>query len=362
MQFRPEQPYNDLPLLPPKADIETKNVLKKLVSARAGLAELKGRAPLIPNQDILINNISLQEAKVSSEIENIITTNDELFKAISAKNYPVDKSTKEVINYRKALYSGFQAIGTNKILTINDIININETIIETTEGIRKLPGTALMNDRTNEVIYTPPAGESVIRAKLDNLALFINDDESFNVDPLIKMAMIHYQFESIHPFSDGNGRTGRIINVLYLCLKDIIDMPVLFLSRYISLHKSDYYRLLRNVTVNNDWESWIIYMLDAVTETAASTIKKVSDIRQTIDETIEMVKKQAPEIYKKELVEVLFEQPYCKSSFLEKKLGVVRQTASVYLKKLQEIHVLELQKIGKENLYLNTALVQVLKK
>ncbi len=362
MHFQPEQPYNDLPLLPPEVNVESVKVLKKLVAARARLAELKGRALIIPNQDILINNIALQEAKASSEIENVITTNDELFRALSAKNYLADKSTKEVINYRSALYSGFQAISRNKILTINDIISINETIIETTEGIRKLPGTTLKNDHTDEVIYTPPTGENVIRTKLDNLALFINDDEFFNVDPLIKMAMIHYQFESIHPFSDGNGRTGRIINVLFLCLMDIIDMPVLFLSRYISLHKSDYYRLLRNVTVNNDWESWIIYMLDALTETAASTIKKVNDIKQSLDETIEKVENQAPEIYKKELVEALFEQPYCKSIVLEQKLGVVRQTASVYLKRLEEIHVLELQKIGKENLFLNTALVQVLKK
>ncbi|MCD4735629.1 MAG: Fic family protein [Bacteroidales bacterium] len=242
MTFNPKVPYNDLPLLPPKVEIETRAVLKKLVDAKAKLAELKGLAAAIPNQDILINNIALQEAKASSEIENIITTNDILFKAISAKNYRPDKQTKEVINYRRALYSAYKRIQEREFISVNDIIQINEIILEHNEGIRKTPGTALENDATGEIIYTPPKGESTIRDKLDNLADFINNDELADYDPLVKMAILHYQFESIHPFGDGNGMSDSILYVLYLGQKGLIDLPVLILSSYINMNKNNYYR------------------------------------------------------------------------------------------------------------------------
>ena len=361
MVFNPREPFNDLPPLPPGGEMETIAILKKLVDAKAKLAELKGRAIAIPNQDILINNIALQEAKASSEIENIITTNDKLFKAISAKNYKPDKQTKEVINYRKALYSAFERIKSRDIISVNDIIQINGSILGYTGGIRKIPGTALLNDTTGEIIYTPPAGEDVLRDKLSNLANFINDDEIADYDPLIKMAIIHYQFESIHPFGDGNGRSGRILNVLYLVQKGLLDLPVLFLSRFINQNKSNYYKYLREVTVNGNWEQWILYMIEAIGVTSAYSLQKVNLIIEALNSTIEKVNLNAGDIYKKELVEILFEQPYCNSSFLENRLGIVRQTASSYLKKLEEIGVLKFEKVGKENLYLNVELVNILK-
>lgn len=361
MTFNPKVPYNDLPLLPPKVEIETRAVLKKLVDAKAKLAELKGLAAAIPNQDILINNIALQEAKASSEIENIITTNDILFKAISAKNYRPDKQTKEVINYRRALYSAYKRIQEREFISVNDIIQINEIILEHNEGIRKTPGTALENDATGEIIYTPPKGESTIRDKLDNLADFINNDELADYDPLVKMAILHYQFESIHPFGDGNGRSGRILNVLYLVQKGLLDLPVLFLSRYINRNKTNYYKYLREVTVKENWEGWILYMLEAISITSAYSLNKVNLIIESLNKTVERVSTNAGDIYKKELVETLYEQPYCNSSYLEDKLGVVRQTASTYLKKLEEIGVLKFEKVGKENLYLNVDLVNILR-
>ena len=360
-KFNPKDPYNNLPLLPPTCDLETVPILKKLIHSKAKLAELKGRAVTIPNQDILINNIALQEAKASSEIENIITTNDELFKAISAKNYKTDKQTKEVLNYREALYSAFKNLGKRGFISVNDIVEINNIILQTNQGIRKIPGTTLKNDTTGEIIYTPPTGEEIIKDKLDNLADFINNDDMADIDPLIKMAVIHYQFESIHPFGDGNGRTGRILNVLYLVLKGLMDMPVLFLSRYINQNKTNYYRCLREVTEQGNWNNLILYMLDAIYHTSDYTLTKVNLIIDSLNVTIDKVRENVPDIYKKELVEVLYQQPYCTSNFLEDKLGVVRQTASSHLKKLEAIGVLKLEKVGKENLYLNIDLVKILK-
>jgi Fic family protein len=289
--FKPDIPYNDLPLLPPDTNkIETIKILKQENSARSAIAELKGIANIIPNQSILINAIILQEAKDSSEIENIITTQDELYKAISGNQKKYDSATKEVIYYREALYSGFNNIVKKGFLTVNDIISIQEELLKNDAGIRKTPGTSLVNDKTGEIVYTPPQNEDVINKLLSNTVKYLNDDDN----SLAKMAIIHYQFESIHPFYDGNGRTGRIINILYLILKNYLDIPILYLSSYIIKNKAEYYRLLRSVTSDENWEEWIIYILKGIEVVAKETISKVLTIKELLDKTIEKVKVELP--------------------------------------------------------------------
>ncbi len=362
MTFKPDMPYNDLPLLPPKADIETRKVLKKAIGANRALAELKGKAFIIPNQEILLNNITLQEARASSEVENVITTNDNLFRALSSGTKAGDPATKEVLNYREALWHGFDFVKEKGFLTTNLFINIMQTIKRTGEGIRRpLPKTVLGDGATGEIVYTPPEGEDVIRDKLKNLECFLNDDSMSEFDPIVKMAISHYQFEAIHPFGDGNGRTGRIINVLYLIGKGLLDLPILYLSSYIIANKSAYYLNLRNVTAKNDWESWIFYMLDAVEKTAFETIEKIQSIKDLMDWSIVKIKKELPRIYSKELVETLFEQPYCKVKSLVDKKIAERRTASLYLQRLEEINILDGKKVGRENLYINSGLFELLK-
>lgn len=347
--------------MPPKVEIETRTILKKTISAGRALAELKGLGETIPNQTILVNSIILQEAKASSEIENIITTNDALFRAFSAKTSQIDPATKEVLRYREALWEGFSSLKTNSFLTTNLFINTVQTIRANTAGIRNTPGTKVANTATGEVIFTPPEGEEIIRVKLKNLEDYIHGDD--NVDPLIKLAIIHYQFEAIHPFSDGNGRTGRILNILYLTQKQLLDLPVLYLSKYIIDNKSDYYRLLREVTRSEGWENWIIYMLEAVESTALHTRDKIIAIRNLLNETIEYTKANLPKrVYSKELIELLFHQPYTKAQFLVDAGLVERKTAADYLNQLAKSGILEIQKVGKENLYLNRQLFEVLSK
>lgn len=254
MKFNQNVPYNDLPLLPPDCNLETPEILKKAISAGRALAELKGLGNAIPNQSILINSITLQEARASSEIENVITTNDALFKAFATKTGQIDPATKEVLHYRSALWEGYNTLKTQNLLTTNVFIRLVQTIKQNDAGIRKTTETHLCNDKTGEIIYSPPEGENIIRNKLGNLETFIHADDG--IDPLIKLSIIHYQFESIHPFSDGNGRTGRIINILYLVQQKLLNLPVLYLSKYIIEHKSDYYRLLRAVTTKQEWISW----------------------------------------------------------------------------------------------------------
>lgn len=359
MGFDSLKPYNDLPPLPPKADIETKAILKKAITAGRALAELKGLGDTIPNQSILINSVILQEAKASSEIENVITTNDALFRAFSAKTTQVDPATKEVLRYRQALWEGFNALKKRPLLTTNLFVKVVQTIKESRISIRKTPGTTISNAATGKVIYTPPEGESLIRDKLKNLESFIHEDNV--ADPLIKLAIIHYQFEAIHPFTDGNGRTGRIINILYLVLKDLLDLPVLYLSKYIIEKKSEYYRLLRGVTEHAKWEPWILYMLDAVEQTALFTRDRITKIRDLMEETLQLAKKKLPSrVYSKELVELLFHQPYTKGQFLVDAGIAKRQTAAEYLKELEKIGVLQPQKIGREMLYLNVELYKLL--
>ena len=362
MPFNPEKPYNELPLLPPKAEIETKTILKQVIKSRAALAELNGKALIIPTQDSLINNITLQEAKDSSEIENVFTTSDNLFRAFSANIKNPDPATKEVLSYREALWAAHKELQETGKFTTELFIKTAKMLKQSEEGIRNEPGTKVQSRKTGEVVYTPPEGENIIREKLKNLEHFLNDESFCDFDPLVKMAVAHYQFEAIHPFFDGNGRTGRIINVLYLANRGLLDLPVLYLSSYIIRKKAAYYLLLRNVTEKNDWESWVLYLLQGVEETALQTIDRIIEIKCLMDVTMEKVKRELPIIYSKELVETLFEKPYTKIESLVAKDIAVRQTASKYLKDLEEIGVLKSQKCGKETVYLNTELVKVLSK
>lgn len=357
--FDPSKPYDALPLLPPdRSRVETIAVLRQENKAIAALAELKGLANIIPNQSILINAIVLQEAKDSSEIENIITTKDELYKAISSITKKYDPAIKEVMFYREALYEGFRKIKERDLLSMNDIIILQEILVQNNAGIRKLPGTTLANDKTGEIIYTPPQSEEAINSLTTNLVKYLNDGEV----TLIKMAILHYQFESIHPFYDGNGRTGRIVNILYLLLKQYLDTPILYLSSYIIKNKELYYKLLLGVTKDEKWEDWIIYILKGVEETSRETIVKIKQIKNLLDRTIERVKEQAPKIYSKELVETLFVNPYCKVEFITSSIGVERKAASRYLHQLVEVGILEEHKIGKENIFNNKDLLEILKK
>ncbi len=359
MVFDCNSPYNELPPLPPVEDVETKTVLKKAIEANRALAELKGQGETIPNQAMLIDSLLLQEARASSEIENIVTTNDAVFKAFTAKTSKIDPQTKEVLRYREALWKGYERLKERPFLSTNLFIDIVQTIKENQAGVRATPGTTISNMRTNEVIYTPPTGESVIRDKLQALENFIHADDE--IDPLIKLALIHYQFEAIHPFSDGNGRTGRIINILYLILEGLLDLPVLYLSKAIIEDKSEYYRMLREVTEKSNWEAWILYMLDAVAETAEFTRNRVRAIRELMDTTMDEAREKLPSrVYSKELIELIFRQPYCKIAFLVGTGIASRNVASNYLQELEKIGILEKSKVGKEVVYLNKPLYALL--
>ena len=356
-----EKPFNDLPLLPPaKEEIETVKVLRQLVKSSVALAELKGLAKILPNPTILLNAVILKEARASSEIENVITTQDKLYQALSAKGTQADNATKEVLRYREAILYGFRFINKKGFLSTNAIIEIQKILEENTAGIRKLPGTALRNAATGKVIYTPPDNIHSINLLIKNLEKYLNEQD--DVSPLIKMAVQHYQFESIHPFYDGNGRTGRIINVLYLILNNLLENPVLYLSAYIIDNKIDYYRLLQEVRTKDNWEGWILYILKGIEQTANETIIQVNEISKLFVKTQELVKKKAPKSYSKELIELLFEHPYCKNEYLTERFGISRITASKYLKELEKIQVLQSKQVWKETLYINTQLFDLLKK
>lgn len=355
--FDPKISYDGLAFLPPEsAKIETVRILKQENKAASALAELKGIAHIIPNQSILINAIVLREAKDSSEIENIITTQDDLYKAASSTISRIDPATKEVMFYREALYEGFKKIKKRGLLSINDIVELQKILIQNDAGIRTTQGTALVNDKTGAVIYTPPQSGPAIDKLLKNFVEYLNNDET----SLAKMAVLHYQFETIHPFYDGNGRTGRIVNILYLILKAYLDIPILYLSSYIIKNKAQYYELLLSVTRDDKWEEWIVYMLKGLEATARETIAKIKGIRSLLDATIEMVKEKAPKIYSKELVETLFVNPYCKIGLITEAVKVERKAASRYLRQLEAIGVLKSYKIGKENIFINRELVELL--
>ncbi len=356
--LRPDKPWNDLPELPPRADIETRAILKQCIVARSALAELKQAAELITNQAILINTIPLLEAKDSSEIENIVTTTDELFKHAQRKDGQANPATRETLLYRTALYEGYQSLS-KRPLNTNTAVRVCSVIKATDIQIRRVPGTALANQRTDEIIYTPPEGEELLRNKLANWERFLH--EQTDIDPLIRLAVAHYQFEAIHPFIDGNGRTGRILNILFLIHEGLLTLPILYLSRYIIQNKNDYYRLLFDVTSKNQWEAWILYMLKAIKETSDQTREKIESIRALLQETTVQVRKKLPVIYSHELIELLFTQPYCRIANLVEADIAKRQTASEYLKKLVEVKVLQEIKAGRENLYINRKLLALLK-
>jgi Fic family protein len=357
--FSRELPYNDLPLLPPETDLENQKILKETIVANKALAELKGIANTLQNQAMLVNTLPLQEARASSEIENIITTSDTLYEAFSAQTGNYDQQTKEVLRYREALWEGYNSLKKNNLLTINLIIKIFQKIKNTNEEVRNTPGTIIRNSR-GETIYTPPDVEGIIRNKLGNLEKYIHNQED-KTDPLIKLAVNHYQFEAIHPFTDGNGRTGRIMNILYLVHQGLIDLPVIYLSRYIIENKSEYYAQLRNVTENNEWLLWILYMLKGISVTAVETIERIGRVKNLFDNTVDDLKRKLPaRVYSKELVELLFMQPYCKVEFIVKAGLAKRQTAAEYLKEIEKTGFLTSKKIGKEMLYLNKSLFEIL--
>jgi len=347
--------------LPLPVDLETTKVLKALPAAHAALAELKGIASTIPNQNILINTLGLQEAKDSSAIENIITTHDDLYK--SGLNLDAFKSSeaKEVQNYISALKKGFELLKINGLLTNKTIITIQETLEDNNAGFRKLPGTALKNAVTGEVIYTPPQDYDEIVHLMSNLEKYINDPEMQDCDPLIKMAMIHFQFESIHPFYDGNGRTGRIINILYLILKGLQNLPILYLSNYIIKHKADYYWLLQKVREENLWEEWLLFMIKGVEITAKETIELIGNIKDLMLEYKYKLRNNY-KFYSQDLLNNLFAHPYTKIEFLVNDLGVSRLTAANYLNKLAADKMLRKDKLGTGNYYINEALFAILTK
>jgi Fic family protein len=357
MRFDPEKPYNDLPLLPPKVDIESKEILKKCIVARTALAELKQAGELIPNQAVLINTIPLLEAQMSSEIENIVTTTDKLFQFASGEDDKADAPTKETLRYRQALAQGYRSIKSKPVCT-RTAIEICGTIRNADVSVRKLPGTALKNPATGKTVYTPPEGERLIRDKLSNWEQFLNTQ--VEIDPLVRMAVMHYQFEAIHPFTDGNGRTGRILNIMFLIQEGLLDIPVLYLSRYIIDHKNDYYTHLRAVTEKHQWQEWILYVLDAVHQTAQWTTQKIRAIRFLLEQTCEYVRQSAPKIYSRELVEIVFTQPYCRIANVIDMGIAKRQTASLYLKKLTSIGVLTEIKAGKERIFIHPKYLRLL--
>lgn len=348
-----------LPVLPPNAELETKAVLKQLARAHRALAELKGYADTIPNKHILINAVMINEAKDSSAIENIITTHDDLYKAMSDAS-GASLAAKEVVCYRTALWHGYELVKAREMLTTNMIVEIQGIIERNRAGVRKLPGTVLRNERTGETVYTPPAGEAEIRQLLGNLEKYINEDCS-DVDPLIKLAVIHYQFESIHPFYDGNGRTGRIVNVLYLVLKELLDSPILYLSSYIIRHKAAYYRLLQEVRTQENWEDWIVYIFVGIEETAVETLRLVKKINAEVETMSSEIKEKLPKIYSKELIDLLFYEFYTKTIYIESGLSVTRKTAVNYLTSLENEGFLVSEKIGKERIYQNKRLYDLVK-
>jgi Fic family protein len=359
MSFDPKAPFNGLPLLPPKGDLENKVVLKACVEARAALASLKQATALIPNPTVLINTIPLLEAQASSAIENVVTTTDALFRLAQLQENGADPQTKEALRYRTALRHGCVAI--NKIPLNTRIAEEICTIIKDVRmTVRRVPGTALAHGGSGAVIYTPPVGENLLRDKLANWERFVNLPS--DLDPLVRMAIAHYQFEAIHPFTDGNGRTGRILNLLILVQYGLLDSPVLYLSRYIIRNKRAYYDLLLQVTKEEAWQEWLLYMLRATADTASWTIEKIRAIRELAERTADIVKKRLPKIYSKELIEAIFVQPYTRIENLTKAGIAKRQTASVYLNKLAQAKVLSSAQFGRNKLFVNPAFLRLLTK
>ena len=349
---------NKIDMLPIEKDIETKRILKQLSRTSRALAELKGVAKTMPNQNILINAIMINEAKTSSNIENIVTTHDEIYKAM-VKTSDASPAAKEVADYRAAIWEGYTLIKEKELINTNIIVKIQEKLEHNQAGIRSTPGTVIKNDTTGEIIYIPPQEKDEILKYMKNLEEYINNDDDM-VDPLIKLAMIHYQFESIHPFYDGNGRTGRILNILYLILKDLIDAPILYLSKYIIRNKLQYYKLFQETRESGDFEDWIIYILVGIEEMAEETIITINKIRDEIL-TMKHELREKTKIYSKELLEALFVEFYTKIPYIQKQLGVSDKTAQKYLDSLVEMGFLTSEKMGRERIYRNERLFRIIK-
>jgi Fic family protein len=354
--WRADVPYNTLPLLPPVVDLETRAVLKRCITARAALAELKQAAELIPNQGMLINTLPLLEARASSEIENIVTTTDKLFRFREA-DHQADPATKEAFRYSYALLEGYKALAKCPLST-----RTAEQVCSTIKGVemrvRQAAGTTLVKEQTGEVIYTPPVGEGSLRDLLANWEKFLH--EASDLDPLVRLAIAHYQFEAIHPFSDGNGRTGRVLNSLFMIQEDLLTLPILYLSRYLIGNKTDYYRLLLNITRESAWEPWVLYVLEGIEETANWTKDKIAAIRNLLTQTTAFVRSELPKIYSHELVDLIFEKPYCRIGDVVEDDIAERQTASRYLKELARIGVLQEIESGREKLFIHPKLMVLL--
>ncbi len=355
-RWRPDQPFDSLPLLPPHGDLETKRILRQCIEARAAVAELKQAAALIPNQGVLINTLPLLEAQASSEIENIVTTADRLFRFRESEG-GADAATKEALRHSHALLEGYRSLADHPLNT-----RTAEEVCSKIKGkamtVRRVPGTTLANERTKDIIYTPPAGEDHLRGLLANWERFLH--EQVELDPLIRLAVAHYQFEAIHPFTDGNGRTGRVLNSLFMIQAGLLTLPILYLSRHIIASKADYYRLLLGVTRDEAWEPWVIFILRGIAETARWTTGKIAAIRKLQDDCVAHVRQQLPKIYSHELVDAIFEFPYCRIGNLVNREIAKRQTASNYLKELVRIGALEEQRAGKERLFINPRLLHLL--
>lgn len=353
----------EIPQLPLPFDLETKAIMKKLVSANRRLAELKGVALTIPNETILISTLTLQEARESSLVENIVTTQDDLYSADAELKSFTNASTKEVLNYRAAIQHGFELVRKKHILTCNIIKEVQQLLEHNRAGFRQIPGTTLKRS-DGSVVYTPPQDGKDVAKMMGNLEEFINNNELCDLDPLIKMAIVHHQFESIHPFYDGNGRTGRIINILMLVNNELLDLPILYLSRYITHNKAEYYRLIqaiRDTAPNNkkEWEEWILFMLKGVEETAINTTELIKHISSLMNSFKMKLRPIFGKVYKHELLNNLFNHPYTKIEYMQRDMMVSRQTASKYLDKIVELGLLEKTKVSKENYYINTALVNL---
>lgn len=358
MPFDSNQPFNDLPLLPPSKNLETIPILKLAIQANKELAELKTYGMLLPNQSVLMQALGMQEAKLSSEIENIVTTNDELYRALADKGVTQNNQTKEVLFYKDALWFGFNHLKRNKPITTVLLEEMVKIITQTEVGVRKTSGTKLVHPKSGKTIYTPPVGENLIRDKLANLEKYIYTNDG--LDPLIKLAVLHYQFEAIHPFNDGNGRVGRILNVLFLIEQKLLSEPILYLSRYIFDNKAAYYIGLKDVTEKGKWEEWIIYILEGIRYTAQLTKDKILKIHQLMKESMDLVKEKLPNIYSKDLLLTIYQQPYCKISFMEEAKLAKRQTASKYLQELEKIGLFRSVKVGREIYYVNDAFLKIL--
>ncbi len=346
-------PFNDY-------DLKTPRILEALNEASRSLAELKGFANSIPNQHVLINAITINEAKDSSAIENIVTTHDRIYKVLTESGFK-DESAKEVVDYRSAIWRGYEIIKEKGFISTNVLVELQGMIEHNNAGVRKNPGTKLINSKTGKVIYVPPQDEKEIRDLLQNLEDYINENDD-EVDPLIKMALIHYQFETIHPFYDGNGRTGRILNVLYLVLNKLLDSPILYLSNYINKNKDQYYKLFTEFRENNNYEDWIIYILKGIEETSKNTIELIKQIQNEMESYKEEFMAKLPKIYSDELLDSLFFEVYTRINYVEKRCDVTRQTATTYLNSLVDAGLLEFEKVGRESIYKNTRLINLLSK